>query len=95
MIRAFKNLDTLTSKEPLSLAVADDKLKRQDDEIPSVGSLLDGSKIVMPCPDGESLSYLLVMFQPTFLSEHWYLPCIPMSNKVVVYHVFLLFEKRI
>lgn len=56
-----------------------------------MGSLLDRSKIVMPGPGGESL----VIFQPTFLSEHWYLPCIPMNNRVLVYHVFLLFEKRI
>lgn len=84
MIRAFKNLDTLTSKIPFSLAIVDDKLKRQDNEIPSAGSLLDRSKIVIPGPGGESFLYLLVMFQCTFLSKHWYLLCISMNNKVAV-----------
>lgn len=73
MIRAFKNLDTSTSKEPFPLAVANDKWKRQDNEIPPAGSLLDRSKIVMPGPGGESLSYLLVMFQCTFLKIGIYL----------------------
>lgn len=66
MKRAFKNLDTLTSKEPLSLAVVDDTLKRQDNEIPSVR---DRSKIIMAGPGGESLSHLPVILQHTFLSE--------------------------
>lgn len=70
MKRAFKNLDTLTSKEPLLLAVVDDNLKRQDNEIPSVGSLLDKSKIAMFGPGGESLSYLPVIFQHTIFSVH-------------------------
>lgn len=73
MIRAFKNLDTLTSKEPLSLEFdnkPDAKLKRQDNEIPSAGSLLDRSKIVIPGLGGESLSYPPVIFQHIFLSEH-------------------------
>lgn len=68
MIRAFKNLDTSTSKEPLSLAVADDKLKRQDNEISSAGSFLDRSKIVAPSLGGEALPYLPVISQHTFLS---------------------------
>lgn len=41
IIRSFKNLNALTSKEPLLLALVDDNLKRQADEIPSVESLIE------------------------------------------------------
>lgn len=53
MIGVFNNLDTWTSEEPLSLVLVDDNLKRKANEIPSVGSSLDRSKIVITGPPGD------------------------------------------
>lgn len=80
IVRAFKTLDALTSEEPLSLALVNDNLKRQANEIPSVRSLLDRSKIVTPGPAGEPLSCLPIILQHTFLPEHQYVPCIFMNS---------------